>query len=84
MFLRILEFKYSLDTRCQNSPIVSLVGSLAEFIVDKFLSQNPNSKCLYTLWKVFKDKHNANIYKQWVKQTINFIICLIRIREKMK
>ncbi|CCJ28731.1 unnamed protein product [Pneumocystis jirovecii] len=73
-----------LDTRCQNSPIVSLVGSLAEFIVDKFLSQNPNSKCLYTLWKVFKDKHNANIYKQWVKQTINFIICLIRIREKMK
>ncbi|KTW26284.1 uncharacterized protein T551_03583 [Pneumocystis jirovecii RU7] len=84
LFLRILEFKYSLDTRCQNSPIVSLVGSLAEFIVDKFLSQNPNSKCLYTLWKVFKDKHNANIYKQWVKQTINFIICLIRIREKMK
>ncbi|KAG5519661.1 hypothetical protein PMAC_001817 [Pneumocystis sp. 'macacae'] len=84
LFLRILEFKYSLDIRCQHSSIINSIGSLAELILDKFLSQNPNSKSLHTLWKVFEDKHNMNIYKQWVEQTINFIDYLVRIRNWIK
>ncbi|EMR11629.1 hypothetical protein PNEG_00068 [Pneumocystis murina B123] len=84
LFLRILEFTYDLDYRYQNSPIMNSIKPLAQFILDKFLSQNSDSRCLHTLWKVFKDKHITNAYNQWVKKTINFIDCLIRIRNWMK
>ncbi|KAG5439838.1 hypothetical protein PCANB_000120 [Pneumocystis canis] len=80
LFLRILEFTYNLDNHYR-SPIINLMRPIAQFILDKFLSQNSDSKCLHTLWKVFEDKHTMNIYKQWVKETINFIDCLIRVRD---
>ncbi|KAG4306483.1 hypothetical protein PORY_000471 [Pneumocystis oryctolagi] len=84
LFLKILEFRYNLDDRLQTSPVINSIKPLAQFILDKFLSQNPNSKCLHALWKVFEDKQNIDIYRKWVKQTINFIDCLVRVRDWKK